>query len=462
MRLGRLAVPIIAVTAIVLLAGATTAWAAARVQALGVTTPSPALMALPTGPAPEQVAELIPDPKPAPDKSGVPEGGAVVFETDGRAAKETATLAGGGTAGVSPSVGTGSPAAIMEIVSPDTLVRINSPIPVRATFSEPVSGFTVGDISVGNGTAGGFTGSDGATVYTFNVTPNAIGVVTADIPADAAEDGDGNGNTAAAQLWLGIPYDDDSDDSIDKIEVIRAIRDYFRHLITKVETVGVIRLYFQAIAGADSEALELTTAMLEGSAPVPAAAFRWEQVNNGSPTVVIANADTARASFTLPELSNDQDFVFRLTVTYEGGHTSRDTVTVTGRPTPGVIVSAVSGHTASLNGAAEFGIRLRSRPSAEVVIPLSSSDDSEGIPEQTQVVFTPDNWYLSQVVVVRGRNANVRNGAQDYEIILGNSQSSDHFYDGLEIANVAMKGIALEIAAPERVEPSDSESPSDD
>ena len=449
MRLGRLAFPIIALTAIVLLAGATTAWAAARAWEAGVTTPSPALMALPTGPAPEPVAELIPDPKPALAKSGVPDGGAVVFETDGRAARKTTTLAGGGTAEVSLSVESGSPAVTTEIVSPDTLVRINSLIPVRATFSEPVSGFTVGDVIVGNGAAGGFTGSDGDAVYTFNVTPNAIGVVTADIPADAAEDGDGNGNTAAAQLWLGIPYDDDRDDGISKDEAISAVRDYFDGQLTKEDTVGVVSLYFQPIASADSEALELTTVMLEGSAPVPAAAFRWEQMNNGSPTVVLANADTARASFTLPALRNNQDFIFRLTVTYEGGHTSQDTVTVTGRPTPGVIVGVVSGHTASLNGVAEFDIRLAEPPSAEVVIPLSSSDESEGILEQTQVVFTPENWHLRQVVVVRGQNANVLGGVQNYEIILGDAQSADPFYDGLEIANVSMKGISLEIMAPE-------------
>ena len=74
MRLGKLAVPIIAVTAIVLLAGATAAWAAARSPGAGMTTPSPALMSLPTGPAPELVAEIIPNPKSGPDKSGVPDG----------------------------------------------------------------------------------------------------------------------------------------------------------------------------------------------------------------------------------------------------------------------------------------------------------------------------------------------------------------------------------------------------
>ena len=38
-------------------------------------------------------------------------------------------------------------------------VRLNSPVPVTATFSEPVSGFTLDDISVVNGTASSFSGS---------------------------------------------------------------------------------------------------------------------------------------------------------------------------------------------------------------------------------------------------------------------------------------------------------------
>ena len=112
---------------------------------------------------------------------------------------------------------------------------------------------------------------------------------------------------------------------------------------------------------------------------------------NGSRLVSLTGADTARPTFTLPELSNDQSFVFRLTVTYNDGETSQDEVTITGRPTPGVIVSEVSGNTASIGATAEFYVRLLSRPSADVIIPISSSDESEGIPEQTQVVFTPEN-----------------------------------------------------------------------
>ena len=79
-----------------------------------------------------------------------------------------------------------------------------------------------------NGSAGSFVGSDGSSVYTFDVTPNAIGAVTVDIAVGAAQDADGNGNTAAAQLRLGIPYDDDGDGTISSTEVLTAVADYFR------------------------------------------------------------------------------------------------------------------------------------------------------------------------------------------------------------------------------------------
>ena len=67
------------------------------------------------------------------------------------------------------------------------------------TFLEPVNGFAVGDITVGNGTAASFTESNGDTVFTALITPTADGAVTVDVAADVATDAAGNGNTAAAQ-----------------------------------------------------------------------------------------------------------------------------------------------------------------------------------------------------------------------------------------------------------------------
>ena len=131
----------------------------------------------------------------------------------------------------------GIPTVIISIDSANYQVRINSPIPVTATFSEPVNGFAVSDVTVDNGSAGNFVGSDGDSVYTFDV-------VTVDIAADVAEDSDGNGNTAAVQLTLGLPYDDDHDGAIGREEVITAIGDYlFGGIFTRDEVVQVVNLF---------------------------------------------------------------------------------------------------------------------------------------------------------------------------------------------------------------------------
>lgn len=75
----------------------------------------------------------------------------------------------------------------------------SSTISVTATFSEDVTDFLVGDISVGNGSAGNFNATS-ATVYTFDITPNGDGNVTVDVGAGAAQDSVGNNNNAAVTL----------------------------------------------------------------------------------------------------------------------------------------------------------------------------------------------------------------------------------------------------------------------
>ena len=128
--------------------------------------------------------------------------------------------------------------------SEDALVRLNSPIPLTATFSRPVFGFTVDDITVIHGTAVNFAGSDGDSSFTFDVAPNALGEVTVDIADAVATDGAGAGNTEAPQLSLGIPYDFDGSGGIGRNETIAAIVDYFAGKITRAQTIAVIVLYF--------------------------------------------------------------------------------------------------------------------------------------------------------------------------------------------------------------------------
>ena len=74
----------------------------------------------------------------------------------------------------------------------------DAPFTATFTFPEAVTGFAVGDITLGNATASSFTVTS-TTVYTALVTPTATGAVTVDVPANAAQDAAGNGNTAATR-----------------------------------------------------------------------------------------------------------------------------------------------------------------------------------------------------------------------------------------------------------------------
>jgi hypothetical protein len=80
-----------------------------------------------------------------------------------------------------------------------------TPIPFTVTFSENVTGFVAGDVTVTNGTITGgvVNGTSPGTTYTFSVTPTTAGTATTvDVPANVAVDPANNGNTAAPQYSI--------------------------------------------------------------------------------------------------------------------------------------------------------------------------------------------------------------------------------------------------------------------
>lgn len=72
-----------------------------------------------------------------------------------------------------------------------------NPIAVTATFSEAVTLFVSGDVTPGNATLSGFSGS--GTTYTFNLAPTGASV-TANVAGSVAIDAAGNPNSAATQF----------------------------------------------------------------------------------------------------------------------------------------------------------------------------------------------------------------------------------------------------------------------
>jgi hypothetical protein len=93
-----------------------------------------------------------------------------------------------------PSVAISSPAAASGSTTG------TSPIPFTVTFSENVTGFVQGYVSVTNGSISGFSGS--GTTYAFTVTPTTPGTATTvNVSANVAQDAAGNGNTAAVSAY---------------------------------------------------------------------------------------------------------------------------------------------------------------------------------------------------------------------------------------------------------------------
>ena len=87
------------------------------------------------------------------------------------------------------------------IISSTAADPINEAFTATFTFSEAVTGFALGDITVGNGAASNFV-STSATVYTALITPTTDGAVTVDVADNVAQDAATNGNTAATQFSI--------------------------------------------------------------------------------------------------------------------------------------------------------------------------------------------------------------------------------------------------------------------
>src|SRR6185369_11997072 len=85
-------------------------------------------------------------------------------------------------------------------------------------------------------------------------------------------------------------------------------------------------------------------------------------------------------------------------------------VTNTDNDAVGINVTPVAGLvTTEAGGTASFTVALRSQPTADVVIPVASSDTTEGVVSAASLTFTAANWSVAQTVIVTG----VDDAAQD-------------------------------------------------
>jgi hypothetical protein len=127
--------------------------------------------------------------------------------------------------------------------------------------------------------------------------------------------------------------------------------------------------------------------------------------------------------------------------TYNGINPSDVSVTNEDNDTIGITVSTISGSTSELGSTATFTVVLESQPTSDVLIPVSSSDTSEGTVAISSLTFTNVNWETPQTVTVTGVDDMIDDGDIGYSIVLAAAISSDINYNGLNPSDVSVTNI---------------------
>jgi hypothetical protein len=83
-------------------------------------------------------------------------------------------------------------------------------------------------------------------------------------------------------------------------------------------------------------------------------------------------------------------------------------------------------------------VALASQPTADVTIPVNSSDPTEGTASVASLTFTPGTWNVAQAVTVTGIDDAMQDGDIAYTIVLGAAASADPKYAGLDASDVAL------------------------
>ena len=113
------------------------------------------------------------------------------------------------------------------------------------------------------------------------------------------------------------------------------------------------------------------------------------------------------------------------------------TGTISDDDTRGVNVSAISGDTTESGVTATFSVVLTSEPTADVEIPLSSDDATEGTLSVTSLVFTSTNWNTPQSVTVTGQDDAIVDGDVGYTVLTGTIGGGSD-YAGIDPADVSV------------------------
>ena len=114
------------------------------------------------------------------------------------------------------------------------------------------------------------------------------------------------------------------------------------------------------------------------------------------------------------------------------------TTTPPPEPVPGFTVTPTSGLiTTETGGTASFTVVLDTQPTADVIIPLSTSNPAEGTLDKNVLAFTSTDWNIAQPVAVTGVDDDVNDGDVAYSVILDPATGAAE-YAGLDPEDVML------------------------
>lgn len=105
----------------------------------------------------------------------------------------------------------------------------------------------------------------------------------------------------------------------------------------------------------------------------------------------------------------------------------------------GITVVPVSGLiTTEAGGKAVFEVVLNTQPTSEVAIPITSSNEAEGVVYPDILIFDPDTWDVPQTVTITGVDDDMVDGDVSYTVWVGPTVSDDPVYEGLSEVAVSV------------------------
>ncbi|MDB5388501.1 MAG: hypothetical protein JWM11_4147 [Planctomycetaceae bacterium] len=110
------------------------------------------------------------------------------------------------------------------------------------------------------------------------------------------------------------------------------------------------------------------------------------------------------------------------------------------------VIAANNLQTTEDGGTATFAVKLGTKPTGTVFIPLLCTNTVEGSVEDS-LTFTKKNWSHAQTVTVTGVNDVVVDGNKSYQILLGPAESTDAAYSGKTGTPVSITNIDNDVAS---------------